>query len=78
MQCLREGRGHNDHREGLTMTTNSALSASLRSSRLRRLLAGASVLAFAAVAFTGSPAWGEPPLPREKLMFTSNCNCPRR
>jgi hypothetical protein len=55
------------------MTTNSALIASLRSLRLRRLLAGASVLAFAAVAFTGSPAGGEE---REKLMFRSNCNCP--
>ena len=50
------------------MTTNSALSASLRSLRLRRLLAGAGVLAFAAVAFTGSPAWGEP---REKIVFTN-------
>src|SRR5262245_27053073 len=55
------------------MTTNSALSASRRSLRLRRLLAGASALAFAAVAFTGSPAWGEPPPPREKLVFGSGC-----
>src|SRR5262245_26407182 len=55
------------------MTTDSALSSSLRSLRLRRLPAGVSVLAFAAVAFTGSPAWGEPPLPREKLVFGSGC-----
>jgi TolB protein len=65
MQCLREDRGHNHHREGLTMTTNSAL-ASLRSLRLRRLLAGAVVLACAAVVFTGSPAWGG----AEKIVFT--------
>ena len=55
------------------MTTNSALKASLRSLRLRRLLAGAGVLAFAAVAFTGSPAWGET---REKIVFTNTCVCP--
>jgi Tol biopolymer transport system component len=55
------------------MTTNSALSASLRSLRLRRLLAGVSVLAFAAVAFTGSPAWGET---REKIVFTNTCIFP--
>src|SRR5262245_3021627 len=53
------------------MTTNSALSASIHSLRRPRLLAGVSMLAFAAVAFTGSPAWGEPPLPREKIVFTS-------
>ncbi len=55
------------------MTTNSALSASLRSLRLRRLLAGAGVLAFAAVAFTGSPAWGEP---REKIVLANSCLVP--
>jgi Tol biopolymer transport system component len=49
------------------MTTNSALSASLR---LRRLLAGAGMSAFAAVAFTGSPAGGEP---REKIVFANTC-----
>jgi WD40-like Beta Propeller Repeat len=53
------------------MTTNSALSASLRSLRLRRLLAGVGVLAFAAVAFTGLPAWGEP---REKIVFTNTAD----
>jgi len=61
------------------MTTNSALSTSLRSLRLRRLLAGAGVLAVAAVAFTGSPAWGEPGEngPREKIVFTNSCLCPQ-
>src|SRR5262249_16261715 len=55
------------------MTTNSALTASLRSLRLRRLLAGVSVLAFVSVTFTCTPAWGESPLPREKLVFGSSC-----
>src|SRR5262245_60820319 len=55
------------------MTSNSALTASLRSLSQRSLLAGVSLFAIAAVAFTGSAISDAPPLPREKLVFGSGC-----